>query len=81
MTHYYAVESCAIGTGILITALHLAGLASFTHTPSPMGFLNAILERPENEKPFVLLVVGYPAEGAVVPKISKKPLQQVAVFR
>lgn len=79
--HYYAVESVGIATGILITALHLAGLASLTHTPSPMGFLNAILERPENEKPFVLLVVGYPAEGAVVPKISKKPLQQVAVFR
>ena len=78
--HYYAVESVGIATGILITALHHAGLASLTHTPSPMGFLNAILERPENEKPFVLLVVGYPEEGAVVPRIEKKGLDEVAVF-
>ena len=79
--HYYAVESVGIATGILITALHHAGLASLTHTPSPMGFLNEILERPENEKPFLLLVVGYPAEDAVVPKIGKKPLEKVAIFR
>ena len=79
--HYYAVESVGIATGILITALHHAGLASLTHTPSPMGFLNEILERPENEKPFLLLVVGYPAEDGVVPKIGKKPLDQVAIFR
>jgi len=79
--HYYAVESVGIATGILITALHHAGLVSLTHTPSPMGFLNEILERPENEKPFLLLVVGHPAEDAVVPKIGKKPLEQVAIFR
>jgi len=79
--HYYAVESVGIATGILITALHHAGLASLTHTPSPMGFLNEILERPENEKPFLLLVVGYPADDAVVPKIGKKALEQVTIFR
>ncbi len=79
--HYYAVESVGIATGMLITALHYAGLASLTHTPSPMGFLNVILERPENEKPFLLLVVGHPAKEAVVPKIGKKSLEQVAIFR
>jgi len=79
--HYYAIESVGIATGMLITALHHAGLVSLTHTPSPMGFLNEILERPENEKPFLLLVVGHPAEQAMVPKIGKKPLEQVAVFR
>ncbi len=79
--HYYAVESVGIATGMLITALHHAGLASLTHTPSPMGFLNEILERPENESPFLLLVVGHPAEQAVVPRIDKKPLEQVAIFR
>jgi nitroreductase len=78
--HYYAVESVGIATGMLITALHHVGLASLTHTPSPMGFLNEILERPENEKPFLLLVVGHPAEQAVVPRIGKKPLEQVAIF-
>jgi nitroreductase len=79
--HYYAGESVGIATGMLITALHHAGLASLTHTPSPMGFLNEILERPENESPFLLLVVGHPAEQAVVPRIGKKPLEQVAIFR
>ena len=79
--HYYAIESVGIATGMLITALHHAGLVSLTHTPSPMGFLNQILERPENEKPFLLLVVGHPSEQAMVPKIGKKPLEQVAVFR
>ena len=79
--HYYAIESVGIATGMLITALHHAGLVSLTHTPSPMGFLNEILERPENEKPFLLLVVGHPSEQAMVPKIGKKPLEQVAVFR
>ncbi len=78
--HYYAVESVGIATGILITALHHAGLASLTHTPSPMGFLNEILERPENEKPFLLLVVGHPAEDAVVPDIRKKTLGESSVF-
>jgi nitroreductase len=72
--HYYAVESVGIASGILITALHNAGLASLTHTPSPMGFLNELLGRPPNERPFLLLVVGYPAEDAEVPDISRKSL-------
>lgn len=79
--HYYASESVGIATGMLITALHHAGLATLTHTPSPMGFLNRILERPENERPFLLLVVGYPAADAQVPRISKKSLREVAIFR
>ena len=79
--HYYAVESVGIATGMLIAAIHNAGLASLTHTPSPMGFLNEVLERPENEKPFLLLVVGYPSEQAVVPQIQKKTLKEVAIFR
>jgi nitroreductase len=78
--HYYATESVGIATGLLITAIHQAGLASLTHTPSPMGFLNAILDRPRSERPFLLLVVGYPAENAMVPKISKKPLDEIATF-
>ena len=73
--HYYAQESVGIATGVLITAIHHAGLASLTHTPSPMRFLNEILGRPENERPFLLLVVGYPAEDARVPVITKKPLE------
>lgn len=79
--NYYVQESVGIATGMLITALHHAGLASLTHTPSPMGFLNAILERPANEKPFLLLVVGHPADDAVVPDISKRPLAEIATFR
>ena len=78
--HYYAQESVGIATGMLITAVHNAGLVSLTHTPSPMGFLNEILGRPANERPFLLLVVGYPAEGAMVPAISKKPLGAIATF-
>lgn len=78
--HYYAQESVGIATGFLIAAIHHAGLVSLTHTPSPMGFLNAILGRPSNERPFLLLVVGYPAEGAEVPMISKKPLEEIATF-
>lgn len=70
--HYYASESVGLAAGILITAVHNAGLASLTHTPSPMGFLNMILDRPANEKPFLILVVGYPAENARVPTISKR---------
>jgi nitroreductase len=72
--HYYPTESVGIATGFLIAALHHAGLATLTHTPSPMGFLNEILDRPSNEKPFLLLVVGYPAEDARVPDIVRKPL-------
>ncbi len=78
--NYYVSESVGIATGILITALHEAGLVSLTHTPSPMKFLNRILDRPEHERPFLLLVVGYPAEGATVPDISKKSLDEIAVF-
>ena len=70
--HYYPVESTGIATGILITALHKAGLATLTHTPSPMKFLNEILGRPKSERPFLLLVVGYPADDAAVPDIKRK---------
>jgi iodotyrosine deiodinase len=77
---YYSLESTGIATGILITAIHNAGLVSLTHTPSPMNFLNEILNRPKNERPFLLLVVGYPAEGAKVPDIKKKSLQEIASF-
>jgi len=77
---YYPKESVGIATGILITALHQAGLATLTHTPSPMVFLNKILGRAANEKPFLLLVVGFPAEGAKVPAISKKALGEIATF-
>ena len=79
--NYYVQESVGIATGMLITALHHAGLASLTHTPSPMGFLNAILDRPSNEKPFLLLVVGHPADGVQVPNISRKPLSETTTFR
>ena len=79
--HYYAQESVGIATGILITAVHHAGLVSLTHTPSPMGFLNEILDRPARERPFLILVVGYPAEGAMVPDICKKPLGEIATFK
>ena len=74
--HYYGLESVGIATGMLITAIHDAGLASLTHTPSPMGFLNKILKRPENERPFLLLVVGHPAEGAAVPDIKRKDMSE-----
>ena len=78
--NYYVTESVGIATGMLITALHHAGLASLTHTPSPMAFLNKILQRPANERPFLVLVVGYPAEGTTVPEISKKSLDEIATF-
>jgi iodotyrosine deiodinase len=77
LKHYYVKESVGIATGILITALHQAGLVCLTHTPSPMDFLNQILGRPENERPFLLLVVGYPAEDAIVPDIQRKPLEEI----
>lgn len=77
---YYATESVGLATGLLIAAVHQAGLVSLTHTPSPMGFLNEILGRPANEKPFLLLVVGYPAADAVVPDIGRKPLDKIATF-
>lgn len=78
--NYYVAESVGIASGMLITAIHNAGLVSLTHTPSPMGFLNRILGRPRNERPFLILVVGYPADDAVVPVITKKPLDEIATF-
>lgn len=78
--HYYVQESVGIATGILITALHNAGLVTLTHTPSPMGFLNEILRRPDNERPYLILVTGYPAEDVNVPKITKKSLAEIATF-
>ncbi len=77
---YYAIESVGIATGILVTAVHSCGLVSLTHTPSPMGFLNRVLGRPSYEKPFVLLVVGHPAEDALVPNIGRKPLDAISSF-
>lgn len=75
--HYYSKESTGIATGLLITALHQAGLCTLTHTPSPMNFLAEILERPQGERPFLLLVVGFPAEGVMVPDISRKVLDDI----
>ena len=73
--HYYPTESTGLATGLLIAALHRAGLATLTHTPSPMKFLNEILGRPLSERPFLLLVVGYPADGVRVPDIQRKALE------
>jgi len=78
--HYYPSESTGLATGLLITALHVAGLATLTHTPSPMKFLNEILGRPKSERPFLLLVVGYPADDARVPDIERKPLEDFTSF-
>ncbi len=78
--HYYVQESVGIATGFLIAALHHAGLATLTHTPNPMNFLNDLLGRPAHERPFLLLVVGYPAEAVQVPDIRKKPLDEIATF-
>ena len=75
--HYYTQESVGIATGLLITALHQSGLVTLTHTPSPMEFLRTTLDRPANEKPFLLLVTGYPAADAKVPSIQKKSLQSI----
>ncbi|MEM0952980.1 MAG: nitroreductase family protein [Pseudomonadota bacterium] len=80
--NYYTAESVGIATGFLINALHEAGLATLTHTPNPMKFLNRILKRPENERPYILLVVGYAADDAMIPRAAtvKKPLDQIASF-
>jgi iodotyrosine deiodinase len=78
--HYYVPESVGIATGFLIAALHQAGLATLTHTPSPMGFLNQICGRPESEKAVILLVVGYPAGGCMVPSITRKRLDEIATW-
>jgi iodotyrosine deiodinase len=79
--HYYAKESVGIAVGLLLASLHLAGLATLTHTPSPMGFLARILDRPRNERAFCLIPVGYPGDGATVPKLEKKPLEEILVPR
>jgi nitroreductase len=78
--HYYVKESVGIATGILITALHHSGLATLTHTPNPMKFLNEILDRPSNERAYLILVTGFPAEGAKVPNIAKKSLSEIVTF-
>ena len=78
--NYYVSESVGIATGMLITALHQSGLCCLTHTPSPMGFLRQLLGRPAQERPFLLLVVGYPAQGVEVPVIDKKPLEAIATY-
>lgn len=78
--NYYVTESVGIATGILITALHQSGLVTLTHTPSPMKFLNGVLGRPDRERPFLLLVVGHPADGVEVPDIDKKSLSQISTF-
>lgn len=78
---YYVNESVGIAVGMLLAAAHLAGLATLTHTPSPMKFLGEILGRPEHERPFLLIPIGYPAEDCVVPDIRRKPLDQILVVR
>ncbi|MGK7393933.1 MAG: nitroreductase family protein [Candidatus Cyclobacteriaceae bacterium M3_2C_046] len=78
--HYYVNESVGLACGFLLAAIHQAGLVSLTHTPSPMNFLSQILDRPANEKPFLLIPVGYPAPDATVPDIGRKPLEQVSCF-
>ena len=75
--HYYVQESVGIATGMLISTLHQVGLATLTHTPSPMRFLNEIQDRPANERPYLILVVGHPAAEATVPDIERKPLDEV----
>lgn len=79
--HYYVRESVGIAVGFLLQALHEAGLATLTHTPSPMGFLRDVLERPDNERAVVVIPTGYPAPGATVPEIAKKPLREYLVRR
>jgi iodotyrosine deiodinase len=79
--HYYVRESVGIAVGLLLQAFHEAGLATLTHTPSPMGFLRNVLGRPENERAVVVIPVGYPAPGATVPEIAKKPLREYLVRR
>ena len=78
--HYYPTESVGIAAGLLITAIHHAGLVALPYTPSPMDFLNKILKRPENERAMLILIVGYPAEDTMVPDISKKLLDEIATF-
>ncbi|ARA92908.1 nitroreductase family protein [Rhodothermaceae bacterium RA] len=76
--NYYVQESCGIACGLFIAAVHHMGLVTLTHTPSPMRFLNELLERPANEHPYILFPVGYPADGATVPALERKPLDAIA---
>lgn len=78
--NYYVQESVGLASGFLLAAIHNAGLAALTHTPSPMNFLSNILKRPAHEKPFLLIPVGYPAKECLVPKLERKPLNDIAVF-
>jgi nitroreductase len=78
--NYYVNESVGLAAGFLLTAIHQAGLVALTHTPSPMNFLSKILERPSNERPYLLIPVGYPAEKMYVPKLDRKPLEDIANF-
>jgi nitroreductase len=80
LKNYYTAESVGIACGFLLTALHQSGLVTLTHTPSPMGFLAEVLERPKHERAFMLIVAGYPAEDAMVPVISKRTLEEIATF-
>ena len=79
--HYYTQESVGIAVGFLLAALHHAGLATLTHTPNPMGFLEEILERPSSERAYVMIPVGFPAEGCVVPNLERKPLEEICSWR
>ena len=79
--NYYVKESVGIAAGVLLTAIHNAGLVSLTHTPSPMDFLRTILDRPRNERPFLLIPVGYPAPGVMVPDIARKPLEEIRLWK
>jgi iodotyrosine deiodinase len=81
LKHYYVRESVGIAVGFLLAALQASGLCALTHTPSPMGFLRELLGRPEHERPFALIPVGYPAENAEVPDLARKPLDEIAFFR
>ncbi|MBX3365125.1 MAG: nitroreductase family protein [Phycisphaeraceae bacterium] len=77
---YYVNESVGIAVGMLLTALHHAGLATLTHTPSPMGFLSEVLKRPANERPYLLIPVGYPEDGCVVPDLERRPLASISAW-
>lgn len=79
--HYYTTESCGIAAGMFLAAIHQMGLASLTHTPSPMGFLGELLDRPENERAYLVLPVGHPADDAVVPDLQRRRLDEIAVWR
>jgi nitroreductase len=79
--YYYTEESCGIAAGLFIAAIHLMGLVTLTHTPNPMGFLRDLLERPMNERAMLVMPVGYPAAGAQVPNLTRKPLEDIAIWR